>query len=269
MDIDVELGCSGRDEHCSDGDSVYVTGSVKNVLVRLIGIDAPEVRGLSVYYLRKSGFLTRLKKELQEWLEPRLTKESIKVSKRLGFKAKAYLQGILEDKLLLSLGPQVFDRYERPLGYLGVDGQDSYNYKMIETGLAIPYFIYPNAVSPTEKGFTLDTLEKFRDAAVNAREKKVGLWEYIDSMLIPMELRYLTRREFPVKYCADVETYVLYPPQFYFQVPIENRLFFYWRDVVTAVLHGFRPSRECPAWLHKAWKLFHTRKLDGMVDGGW
>jgi len=210
--------------------------------------------------LKKSGFLDRLNKELREWLNPRLTKESIKISKQLGFKAKAYLQSILEDELVLSLGPQVFDRYERPLGYLAVDGHNSYNYKMIETGFAIPYFIYPNAVSYTEKGeVNYDTLEKFRDAAVNAREDKLGLWAYIDSILLPMELRYLTRREFPAKFCADFEVNILYSPQFYFKVSIENRLFFYWRDVVTAVLHGFRPSRDCPEWLHKAWKVLHSR----------
>jgi endonuclease YncB( thermonuclease family) len=262
MNIDVKVGCSEKDEkHCSDGDSVYVTGSAVNKLVRLAGIDACEVRGLSLYYLKKSGFLTRLKKELQEWLNPRLTKESIKLSKQLGFKAKEYLQGILEDELVLSLGPQVFDRYERPLGYLGVEDQDSYNYKMIETGLAIPYFIYPNAVSYTEKGeFNYDKLENFRDAAVKAREDKLGLWGYIDSILLPMELRYLTRREFPAKFCADFEVNILYSPQFYFKVPIENRIFFYWRDVVSAVLHGFRPARDCPGWVHKAWKVLHTRK---------
>ena len=45
MEIDVALGCSQKDadKHCFDGDSVYVSGSVKNQLVRLAGIDAPEI----------------------------------------------------------------------------------------------------------------------------------------------------------------------------------------------------------------------------------
>ncbi|MGD2250048.1 MAG: hypothetical protein PVF58_16710 [Candidatus Methanofastidiosia archaeon] len=48
--MNVLLGHSQKDKkkHCSDGDSVYITGSFHNELVRLLGIDAPEVRGLDL-----------------------------------------------------------------------------------------------------------------------------------------------------------------------------------------------------------------------------
>jgi hypothetical protein len=68
-----------------------------------------------------------------------------------------------------------------------------------------------------------------------------------------MELRFLTRREKPAKYCADLETNILCPPEHYFKVPIENRLFFYPRDVVLAVLHGFKPRPHSGQWLLKIW----------------
>jgi hypothetical protein len=68
-----------------------------------------------------------------------------------------------------------------------------------------------------------------------------------------MELRFLTRREKPAKYCADFETHILYPPEHYFKVPIENRLFFYPRDVVLAVRHGFKPTPHTGQWLSKVW----------------
>jgi hypothetical protein len=68
-----------------------------------------------------------------------------------------------------------------------------------------------------------------------------------------MELRFLTRREKPAKYCADLGTNILYPPEHYFKVSIENRLFFYPRDVVLAVQHGFKPTPHAGQWLPKAW----------------
>jgi hypothetical protein len=38
-----------------------------------------------------------------------------------------------------------------------------------------------------------------------------------------MELRFLTRRELPMKYCADLQYNLLYSLQEYFKVTIENR----------------------------------------------
>jgi hypothetical protein len=72
MEIRVVLGHAkgNPDKRCSDGDSLYVTGSAENVLVRLLGIDAFEVKGLSLYYLEESKFLQRLPVPLQEHLEP-------------------------------------------------------------------------------------------------------------------------------------------------------------------------------------------------------
>jgi hypothetical protein len=41
-------------------------------------------------------------------------------------------------------------------------------------------------------------------AAAYAQENTLGIWGVIDDILIPMELRYLTRRELPEKFCADL-----------------------------------------------------------------
>ena len=63
-EIDALRGHSKDPErYCFDGDSTYVTGSYENTLVRLLGIDAPEIRGLSLYYLEKSGFLDTLDRQ--------------------------------------------------------------------------------------------------------------------------------------------------------------------------------------------------------------
>ena len=263
MKFHVLLGHSGEnpERHCFDGDSSYVTGSFENTLVRLLGIDAFEVRGLNLYYLRKSGFLNRLDYNLRKYLEPKLTKESIGIHKNLGFEARDFFESILEEDLVLSFEREVFDRYERPLVYLAAKDQDTYNLRLVQAGYALPYFIYPNAVSPAEEGeFIYDTLEKMRDATVKAKENNLGIWEYIDRTLLPMELRFLTRRELPVKYCADLENGLLYSPQYYFKMPIENRLFFYPKDVLAALQKKFKPTPDCDGWLHKVWNALREKE---------
>jgi endonuclease YncB( thermonuclease family) len=83
------------------------------------------------------------------------------------------------------------------------DGDTSLNDTLTKEGYAIPYFIYPNAVSPRESGgFQYDTLFAMREAALDARKGKKGNWPLIGSTLLPMELRFLTMREFPSRYCA-------------------------------------------------------------------
>ena len=74
-----------------------------------------------------------------------------------------------------------------------------------------------------------------------------------------MEFRFLTG-SLPGKYCADVENDLLYSPQDYFKVSIENRLFFYPKDVLIAVDKEFRPTPDCGKWLHEVWRVLHGRK---------
>jgi endonuclease YncB( thermonuclease family) len=255
--IKVLLGHSERDpdNHCSDGDSLYITGSFENELVRLLGIDAPEIRGLNLYYLKKSGFLGTLDDQLQQYLQPKLTKESIKTHKNLGFEARDYLESILEEDLVVTFDREVFDRYERLLVYLSANEHKSYNLLLIQAGYALPYLIYPNAVTPTEDGeWNYEKIEEIQKTTIGARKHNLGIWVHIDQILLPMELRFLTRRELPQKYCADLESHFLYPPEHYFKIPIENRLFFYPKDVILALQHGFSPISHCAKWLHKVWK---------------
>jgi endonuclease YncB( thermonuclease family) len=161
----------------------------------LLGIDAPEIRGLNLYYLKRSGFLDILDDQLLKYLQPKLTKESIKTHKNLGFEAKDYLESILEEDLLLSFGKEVFDRYERLLVYLSATKGKSYNVLLIQARYALPYLFYPNAVSPTEDGeWNYKKIEEIQKATIRARTHNLGIWAHID-ILLPMELRFLTRRE--------------------------------------------------------------------------
>jgi hypothetical protein len=75
-----------------------------------------------------------------------------------------------------------------------------------------------------------------------------------------MELRFLTSRIPPEKYCADLENDLLYSPQYYFKVAMEDRLFFYPKDVLIAIDKEFRPTSDCGKWLHEVWRILHGRK---------
>jgi len=259
--INVILGSTSKDGmHCFDGDSPYVSGQYENTLVRLLGIDAFEVRGMSLYYLKKSGFLERINQELKRYLEKKLTSRSIQIHKELGLKGREYLESILEENLVMSFEKEVFDKYGRALVYLSGKDQETYNLQLVREGYAIPYFIYPNAVSPNEYGrFQYHTIKKFREAMWEGKEEKKNIWQYTNS-IIPMELRFLTTRSILEKYCADLENDLLYSPQYYFKVAIEDRLFFYPGDVLIAVENEFRPTPDCGKWLHEVWRILHGRK---------
>ena len=266
----VSLGHSVRDpgKHCSDGDSPYLSGSFKNTLVRLSGIDAFEIRGLNIQKLLKCGFLYVIDKQLKRFLMPKLTEESIEIHKELGFKATAYFESILQEELLLSFESQFLDRYGRALVDISpLDDQDTYNLKLMRDGWAHPYFIYPNAISPTEEGeWCYDTIQQSRDAALQAQKDNLGIWPYMNNTLLPMELRFLTRREIPIKYCADLVNNLLYSPQYYFRIPLENRLFFYPENVFAAIQKGFRPAPECDAWLHRVWRVLQGKQEIKMIE---
>jgi endonuclease YncB( thermonuclease family) len=245
------------EKHCSDGDSTYVNGEFENVLFRLMGIDAFEVSKMNIDNLWNSKFLYRLTKSLRNYLKPKLTEESANTHKDLGIQATEYLESILEEELTVSFKNQVLDRYGRPLVYLLTrENEDNYNFKLVRSGWAIPSFIYPNAVSATDEGeWEYDTIKILLDAAIEAREENLGIWGYIHDILIPMELRFLIRREPLSKYCADLKNNLLYPPQQYYKVLIENRLFFYSKDVLTALQKGFNPTPDCDAYLHRVWRV--------------
>jgi hypothetical protein len=130
----------------------------------------------------------------------------------------------------------------------------------VKEGFAIPYFIYPNALSPNEyRRFQYHNIKRFREAMWEAHENKKNIWNYTDTVIL-MELRFLTNRSPPGKYCADLENDFLYSPQYYFKVAIEDRLFFYPGDVLIAVENEFRPTSDCGKWLHEAWRILNGKK---------
>ncbi|MEQ9408769.1 MAG: hypothetical protein RIK87_13625 [Fuerstiella sp.] len=120
----------------------------------------------------------------------------------------------------------------------------SYNMRLLERGLAFPYFIWPNinpwdrpdsvmkAVIPAGSARALaesdSELRMARNNVQRAREQHRGVYDATSPLLLePFELRFLARRELPSRYVIDLtsESDRLIQPQHYFTVPHpEDRL---------------------------------------------
>jgi micrococcal nuclease len=133
-----------------DGDTLIVKDGSKRLHVRLIGIDAPEVR-----------------ENEKAFRDSKKTGLDLKAMNELGRSSAAHL------KMLVAIGSRLklesaskLDRYGRTLAYVYREDGVFLNKRMLEDGYA-----YPLSVAPDIK-FEKD----FREAAINARKKRAGLW---------------------------------------------------------------------------------------------
>lgn len=136
----------------------------------------------------------------------------------------------------------------------------SYNQRMLERGLAFPYFIWPN-VNPWKLGESvMDAVIKpgtantvmeqnrevkfARESVENARRRHLGLFDAMDPALLePFELRAVSRRQLPGRYLIDLSRNddVLIHPLNYYTVPHpEDRLFI--------------PRQYVPLFVEQGWK---------------
>jgi hypothetical protein len=152
---------------------------------------------------------------------------------------------------------EVFDAYGRLLCYLHKNKEkgeqssnDSYNELLLESGYAVPYFIFPN-VDPFIKFNSIldaipevgqdrfafykliqrsDKLKKARKYLENIRSGKNNTLFTGDNALklLPFELRILERREKPFRYVVDLSNPepIIIPPEDYFLIRnVEDRFF--------------------------------------------
>jgi endonuclease YncB( thermonuclease family) len=145
---------------------------------------------------------------------------------------------------------EVIDRYGRLLAYLTVnvrnpaDAPDlSYNEKMLESGMAAPYFIWPN-LDPFKKQPTLldavpdpdditaiagsGRFKKARDLVAAARAGGDGIFGQEPLRLLPFELRLLAGKRAPDRWVIDLSSDdgVLLAPTAYHTIEhIEDRLY--------------------------------------------
>ncbi len=150
---------------------------------------------------------------------------------------------------------EIMDRYGRFLCFINRNQEHpnlpeprprSYNERMLEAGMASPYFIWPN-VNPFRRESSLreavppagaidevangaDGLGLARQWVRAARQADRGIFESSSPLrLQPFELRFLAQRRPPSRWAIDLSnnaTNVLLHPENYFTIPnLEDRLF--------------------------------------------
>jgi hypothetical protein len=170
----------------------------------------------------------------------------------------------------LAFAHEIMDGYGRFLCFINrdqpVDGiptprPRSYNERLLEMGVASPYFIWPN-VNPFLRSSTLRAavptpgdiaatatsasgLGSARTWVRAARQSQKGIFEAGNTLkLQPFELRFLARQQAPDRWLidlSDVTTNTLLKPENYCQVPnIEDRLFV--------------PSEYVPLFIEQGWQ---------------
>lgn len=122
----------------------------------------------------------------------------------------------------------------------------SYNERLLQDGMASPYFIWPN-INPFRREFSVlsavpkpsdiqsiandnDGLGPVRQWIKTAREQNLGMFNATDPLrLRPFELRFLSRQSLPTRWVIDLTSSVsetLIHPTQYYQIPNEeDRLF--------------------------------------------
>ena len=132
----------GRVTRVIDGDTVDVLVEGETVRVRLLGVDAPEIRGRS------------------------------NLAEHFGQESKRYLEQLLDDQpVRLEIDPRAdtVDAYERKLRYLFLEDGTLVNQRLIEDGYAYALTRFP-----------FSKTEAFRAAESAARENERGLWKASD-----------------------------------------------------------------------------------------
>lgn len=149
---------------------------------------------------------------------------------------------------------EIMDVYGRLLCYINRDQPDanvpsprppSYNARMLEAGMASPYFIWPNINPWRARGSIVDAvfaagtandiaqadakLRQAREAVKGARQNHVGIFDAADPLRIePFEVRYLSRNASPSRWVVDLSKNdnLLIHPENYYTIPfVEDRLY--------------------------------------------
>lgn len=178
-----------------------------------------------------------------------------------------------EFQFFLSFGYEFLDQYGRMLCYLNAERSIfpspsmahklSYNERLLATGAALPYFIFPN-LQPFMAGRPFDAdaikpagfwsavlgaakLQAARAAVASARSAQVGVFEAADPLIVlPYELRFIARLNSsgPDRFVIDLGqpgSNTLLPPQRYFEIDhVEDRLFVAREFVPLFMLNGWQ-----------------------------
>lgn len=256
----------------TDGDTPTI-----QLPVRMLGIDAPELHYSGAQennpgkfdeamstFLDEAG--SALDAGLKAYLEPRLQNKASTRHILAGGAAHLHFETMSKTrlerfdkkgkpltprKLFIMVAEEVFDKNGRMLAYINANytakeresipaiKRPTFNLQMMQEGHATSLLIYPNV--PADKDLKL-----VQTGIQAARLGKLGFWAD-EQTLLAYEFRWIVdtingNRQGPDRFCGDITTGQLYPPQQYYLVEPENRLFFYGEDVGEAYSMGFRLS---------------------------
>jgi endonuclease YncB( thermonuclease family) len=245
--------------------------------IRMLGIDAPEFHYLGAdedtpgkYDAALATFLVdagrTLDAGLKEYLAPRLGNQASTrqiVAGKAAYEHFAMLARTRLDRgvdsqgkprqprrLFIMVAEEIFDRNGRLLAYINANytkkerkeipiaQRPTFNLQMMQDGHAVNLLIYPNVPKKSD-------LALVQNAVGTARQSLKNLWHDDNAVLLPYEFRWIIdtivgERQGPDRFCGDITTGLLYPPQKYYLVQPEDRLFFFEQNVGDAYTMGFR-----------------------------
>lgn len=262
-----------------DGDTVNVR-AIGNLAVRFLGIDTPEVSftlpGSTQFRSIGDGaweaFLSdpfaaglpplNLDAALKANLRTRLGPGAAANHTRHARAAHQALEQEIEDDMSVrgltkedvqffaAFAREIVDRYGRLLGWLNIHDQSAhrppdYNTRLLERGLATPYFIWPNVDPWRSRGSLIEAtkppaqfrqeangrgkLRDARQAIARARAKGAGIFDAGDPLRIhAFELRFLAQRRAPDRWVIDLGGHaptLLKPENYHTVANVEDRLF--------------------------------------------
>ena len=263
----------------SDGDTVNVSSN-GNFPIRFLGIDTPESSLISPetgrFIATDSEIFQRLLSDpfgsefdeiegledgLKAFLEAKAGAEAATVHKGYAEDAEDALEELITadsealetEQFFLAFAYDALDGFGRLLAYVHPNQPDtpraerlpSYNARLLETGLAAPYFIFPNVDPFRARGSPVEAAEMAgnpqnilenapnlraaRDAVASAREAARGVFDPARPLgFEAFEFRFLARRSLPSRWVIDLSCTdaVLRPPQSYFEIEnLEDRLY--------------------------------------------
>ncbi len=259
----------------TDGDTPKVS-----LPIRMLGIDAPEYHYLGAnqqnpgkFDPEMRGFLaaagSRLDAGLRAYLESRLKGKPCSRQIEAGEQALRHFEMLklrrlepgqpynekrkTERKLYIMVAQEVFDKNGRMLAYINASynqeerktippaERPTFNLQMMQDGHAASLLIYPNIPKA-------DDLALVQAAVLGARQARKGFWRAGENrVLLAYEFRWIVDtlrglRSGPDRYCGDILSGKLYPPEQYYKVAPENRLFFRTEHLKEALKLGFEKT---------------------------
>lgn len=174
-------------------------------------------------------------------------------------------------KFFMSFANEIMDRYGRFLCFINRNQEsandpeprpNSYNERMLELGMACPYFIWPN-INPFRRQTSIieavpqpgqiydisnsnNALGPARQWIKSALQNHDGLFETDDPLMLePFELRFLSRQQAPNRWVIDLSNTstnsLIHPTNYYTITNSGDRLFI--------------PSEYVPLFVEKGWQM--------------